>query len=148
MPEEDEVERLYEAERALEVAEKASLIVANALSLFLIFSMLGDLLGVSIPELVWRAITTPWVVPVEIITAYYPLWYGMYWCLFAIMVVDYAVYFRYSTMKRMPPPSYAKYLSLAAFLLSFWLALLFRTATLTLIAVFSAISLIYTLRKG
>jgi hypothetical protein len=72
----------------------------------------------------------------------------MYWCLFAIMVVDYAVYFRYSTMKRMPPPSYAKYLSLAAFLLSFWLALLFRTATLTLIAVFSAISLIYTLRKG
>jgi len=144
---EDEGERYFAAERAAEVAERVSTVVANAVSLVLILSMLGDLLGVNVFELAWRAITTPWVIPVELITAYYPVWYSMYWALFVIMVADYAVYFRYSTMKKMPPPSYAKYLSLVAFLLSFWLALLFRTLTLTVVAVFSAMALVYTLRK-
>jgi hypothetical protein len=112
--------------------------------------MFGDLVGVSVPELVWRVVSVPWVIPVEIIVEYYYVWYTMYCLLFVLMVVDYFVYVRYMHRKMVPPVTYARYMSLAIFLLSFWLALLFKTTTLMLVAVFSSLSLMYTIlaRRG
>jgi hypothetical protein len=138
-------ERYFEVERVLEVAEKIATVFSHAISLFLIFSVFGDLVGVPVPELVHRVVSAPWVIPVEIIAEYYYVWYTMYCMLFALMVVDYFVYVRYMQRKMIPPISYARYISLATFLLSFWLALLFRTTTLILISVFSSVSLVYTL---
>jgi hypothetical protein len=142
-------ERYLEAERALEIAEKVTIVFSHAISLFLIFSMFGDLVGVPVSELIWRVVSVPWVIPVEIIVEYYYVWYTMYCLLFVLMVVDYFVYVRYMHRKMVPPVTYARYMSLAIFLLSVWLALLFKTTTLILIAVFSSLSLMYTtLRRG
>jgi hypothetical protein len=138
-------ERYFEVERALEVAEKFTVVFSHAISLFLILSMFGDLVGVPVFELVYRVVTVPWVVPVEIILEYYYVWYTMYCLLFVLVVVDYVVYVRYMHRKTVPPVTYARYMSLAIFLLSFWLALLFKTTTLILIAVFSSLSLMYTM---
>ena len=138
-------ERYFEVERALEIAEKLATVVSHALSLFIILSMFGDLLGVSVPELLWRAVTVPWVVPVDIITQYYYIWYGMYCALFVLVVADYVVYMRYMQLRGAPPLAYVRYMSLATFMLSFWLALLFRTFTLTIIAVLSSATLVYSL---
>jgi hypothetical protein len=137
-------ERYFEVERALEIAEKFTTVVSHALSLFIILSMFGDLLGVSVPELVWRAVTVPWVIPVDIIAQYYHVWYSMYCALFVLIVADYAVYMRYMQLRRTPPLAYVRYMALATFILSFWLALLFRTFTLTLIAVLSSATLAYS----
>jgi len=140
-------ERYFEVERALEIAEKVSTTFSYALSWFLTLMLFGDLIGVSVPELIWRVITIPWVIPVEIITEYYPVWYIMYCALFVLMIVDNVVVTRYMQYKKMPPVTYARYMSLAIFLLSFWLALLFRTLALTLICIFSSVTLIYTVLR-
>ena len=143
-------ERYFEVERALEIAEKFTIVFSHAISLFLILSMFGDLVGVPVHELIWRVVSVPWIIPVEIILQYYYVWYTMYCLLFVLMVVDYFVYVRYMHRKMVPPVTYARYMSLAIFLLSFWLALLFKTTTLILIAVFSSLSLMYTIlaRRG
>ena len=143
-------ERYFEVERALEIAEKFTTVFSHAVSLFLILSMFGDLVGVPVHELIWRVVSMPWIIPVEIILQYYYVWYTMYCLLFVLMVVDYFVYVRYMHRKMVPPVTYARYMSLAIFLLSFWLALLFKTTTLIFIAVFSSLSLMYTIlaRRG
>jgi len=129
-----------------EVADKASMAVGNILSLWLLVSMMGDLLGVNVFELARQLVLRPWVIPVEWIELYYPVWYAMQWCLLILMLADQVFTMRYySVGRKMPPASYVRWMSLAIFLISFWLALLFHYSTFVLISVFSAISFSYTM---
>jgi len=134
-----------------EAADKISMLVGNLLSLWLLVSMMGDLLGVNVFELARQLILRPWVIPEEWIELYYPVWYAMEWALLILMMADQVFTMRYYSMgERMPPPSYVRWMSLAIFIISFWLALLFRYATFILIAIFSSISFSYTMfvRRG
>jgi len=135
-----------DVDRVLDISEKVSNVVSSLLSVFLIVQMFGDLLGISVVEVLKTAVTRPWVIPVEWIEAYYPLWYGMEWALLVLMLSDQVFTMRYmQTHKRPPPPSYERWMSLAIFLLSFWLAILFRYMTFSLITIFAAISFSYTM---
>ncbi len=134
-----------------EAADKISIVVGNLLSLWLLVTMMGDLLGINVFELARQLILRPWVIPEEWIELYYPVWYAMEWALLILMMADQVFTMRYySTGERMPPPSYVRWMSLAIFIISFWLALLFRYATFILIAIFSSISFSYTMfvRRG
>jgi len=134
-----------------EAADKISMLVGNLLSLWLLVTMMGDLLGINVFELARQLILRPWVIPEEWIELYYPVWYAMEWALLILMMADQVFTMRYySTGERMPPPSYVRWMSLAIFIISFWLALLFRYATFILIAIFSSISFSYTMfvRRG
>ncbi len=127
-----------------EVADRTSMAVGNLLSAWLLISMIGDLLGINVLELARQLVTRPWVVPVEIVEAYYPVWYAMQWLLLILMLADQVYTSRYYSMgRRMPPVGYVRWMSAAIFLISFWLAILFRYATFVTIAVFSSISLSY-----
>jgi len=138
-------------ERILDISEKISMAVSNVLSIVLIISMLGDLLGINIFELMRTAVTRPWVVPTEWIQAYYPVWYGMEWALLIAMIYDqvYSVQYMHKHGEP-PPPSYGKWMSMLMFFLSTWLFAIFRYATFAMIAVFSSVSLAYTwfIRRG
>jgi len=138
-------ERYLEIERVLGVVEKIATSFSNALSLFLILVMFGDLLGISVPELLWTAITRPPVIPVDIIVQYWYVWYGMQCVLLVLLIVDYVVFLRFMQLKKMPPVSYVRYVSLVMFILSFWLAILFRKLTFILIALMSSLTLMYSL---
>jgi len=135
-----------DVEHALEIAERLSNFISMALSVILVLTMLGDILGISIIEAI-RAITVrPFVIPKEIIEAYYPLWVGMEFVLLGAMLYDQVFTMRYmQAHKELPPPEYARVMSFLMFFLSFWLFLIFRKWSFALIAVFSAISLAYTL---
>ena len=133
-------------DRALELSEKISNVVGSLLSMFLIVQMFGDLLGISVIEVLKTALTRPWVIPVEWIEMYYPLWYAMQWALLILMLSDQVFTMRYmQTHKRPPPPAYERWMSFAIFMVSFWLAILFRYMTFTLITIFAAISFSYTM---
>jgi len=135
-----------DVDRALELGEKLSNIMSSILSMFLIVQMLGDLLGISVIEALKTAITRPWVIPVEWIEMYYPLWYAMQWALLILMLSDQVFTMRYmQTHKQPPPPAYERWMSFAIFMVSFWLAILFRYMTFTLITIFAAISFSYTM---
>jgi len=132
-------------DKILDISEKVSNLLSSLLSMVLIVQMFGDLLGISVIEILKTAITRPWVIPVEWIEAYYPLWYAMEWILLILMLSDQVFTMRYmQTHKQPPPPVYVRWMSFAIFMFSFWLALLFRYMTFTLITIFSCISFSYT----
>jgi len=86
------------------------------------------------------------VIPVEIIEAYYPLWFSMQVALIGLMFGDQIFSMWYmQTRKSLPPIAYERYMSLAMLLIAFWLALIYRYMTFTLITVFAAISFSYTM---
>lgn len=135
-----------DVDRVLELSEKLSNVVGTLLSMVLIVQMVGDLLGIDIAKALEMALTRPWVIPVEWIEMYYPLWYAMQWALLILMLSDQVFTMRYMQVhKSPPPPSYGRWMSLAIFMLSFWLAILFRYMTFTLITIFAAISFSYTM---
>lgn len=130
--------------RMLELTEKMSNIVSSFLSILLIMQLFGDLLGVNVVELLKSAITRPWVIPTEWIARYYPIWYGMQWALLILMLSDQVFTMRYMQLHgNPPPPAYERWMSLAIFMISFWLTLLFRYATFTVITIFASISFSY-----
>jgi len=134
-----------------EVADKTSMVVGNLLSLWLLVSMMGDLLGVNVFELAKQLVLRPWVIPKEWIELYYPVWYAMEWALLILMMSDQVYTMRYySAGHRMPPTNYVRWMSLAIFIVSFWLALLFHYTTFVVIAIFSSISFSYSMfiRRG
>lgn len=133
-------------DRILVISEKISNILSSLLSVLLIVQMFGDLLGINIFETMRLVISRPWYIPVEWIEMYYPLWYSMEWILLILMLSDQIFTMRYMQFnKTLPPPAYERWISLAMFFISFWLAMLFRYMTFTLIAIFSAISFSYTM---
>jgi len=134
------------SDKVIELSEKLGNIISSLLSILLIVQMIGDLLGINVFELLKTALTKPWVIPVEWIYMYYPLWYALEWVLLILMLADQVFTMRYmQTHKSPPPPTYARYMSLAIFLISFWLALILRYMTFTIIAVFSSITFSYTM---
>lgn len=133
-------------DRVLDLSEKISNIMGSLLSVLLIIQMIGDLLGINVFAVLSTAISKPWVVPTEWITKYYMVWYGMEWVLLMLMLADQVYTMRYmQSHKAPPPPSYERWMSFAIFMVSFWLALILRYATFTLIAVFASISFAYTM---
>jgi len=133
-------------DRALEFSEKITNVLSSFLSMLLIIQMVGDLLGISVFEILKTAITRPWVIPIEWIEMYYPLWYAMECILVVLMIGDQVFTMRYMQAHRQPPPPvYVRWMSFAIFMVSFWLAILFRYLTFTLIAIFSSISFSYTM---
>jgi len=135
-----------DVDRALDLSEKLSNIVGSVLSTILIIQMFGDLLGISVFEAVKTAISKPWVIPVEWIEMYYPVWYSLQWILLALMIGDQTYTMKYmQTHKAPPPPTYERWMSLAIFMVSFWLTILFRYATFTMITIFSSVSFAYTM---
>jgi len=133
-------------DRVLELSEKIGNIIGSALSVLLIIQMLGDLLGISVIQVLHAAISRPWVLPTEWIEAYYPLWYAMEWSLLILMMVDQVYTMRYmQTHKQPPPPGYERWMSLAIFMVSFWLTLIFRYMTFVIILIFASISFSYTM---
>lgn len=135
-----------DVDRVLDISEKISNVIGSLLSMVLIVQMLGDLLGISVFEALKTAFTKPWVVPTELIEMYYPLWYALEWLLLILMLSDQVFTMRYMhTHKAPPPPIYERYMSFAMFIVSFWLAIIFRYATFTMITIFSAISFSYTM---
>ena len=133
-------------DRALEFSEKITNVLSSFLSMLLIIQMVGDLLGISVFEILKTAITRPWVIPIEWIEMYYPLWYAMECILVVLMIGDQVFTMRYMQVHRQPPPPvYVRWMSFAIFMVSFWLAILFRYLTFTLIAIFSSISFSYTM---
>ncbi|MHC1627551.1 MAG: hypothetical protein ACXQTI_01805 [Candidatus Nezhaarchaeales archaeon] len=135
-----------DVDRALEISEKISNVISSLLSMLLIVQMIGDLLGISVFEALRVALTRPWVIPVEWIEMYYPLWYAMEWALLILMLGDQVFTMRYMQVhKQPPPPSYVRWMSFAIFMISFWLALLFRYMTFVLITIFASISFSYTM---
>ena len=136
----------FDIDRALDLSEKISNVASSLLSMLLIVQMVGDLLGINVIEALQIAISRPWVIPVEWIEAYYPLWYAMQWMLLILMISDQVFTMRYMQVhKQPPPPVYVRWMSLAIFMVSFWLAILFRYMTFTLITIFSSISFSYTM---
>jgi len=135
-----------DVDRVLEVSEKVSNVVSTLLSMVLIVQMVGDLLGINIFEAIQIALTRPWVIPVEWIEMYYPLWYAMEWALLILVLCDQVYTMRYTQVhRRPPPPGYARWMSLAIFLLSFWLAIIFRYITFTMMTIFASITFSYTM---
>jgi len=135
-----------DVDRVLDFSEKIANVFSSLLSMLLIVQMMGDLLGISVLDVLKTALTRPWVVPVEWIEAYYPLWYAMEWMLLILMISDQVFTMRYmQTHKRPPPPAYVRWMSFAIFMISFWLAILFRYMTFTLITIFASISFSYTM---
>ena len=133
-------------DRVLDFSEKISNVISSLLSMLLIVQMIGDLLGISVIEALKMAFTKPWVIPTEWIEMYYPLWYAMEWVLLILMLVDQVFTMRYmQTHKQPPPPSYERWMSFAIFMFSFWLFLIFRYMTFTIITIFAAISFSYTM---
>ena len=140
-----------DVDRILELSDKLSMMFSTLMSMVLIVQMIGDLLGINVFEAVKIAISRPWVIPTEWIVQYYPLWYAMQFVLLVLIISDQVYTMRYmQTHKRPPPPSYGRWMSLAIFIVSFWLAIILRYATFTLITVFAAISFSYTMfiRRG
>jgi len=136
----------FDIDRALDLSEKISNVASSLLSMLLIVQMVGDLLGINVIEALQIAISRPWVIPVEWIEAYYPLWYAMQWMLLILMISDQVFTMWYMQVhKQPPPPVYVRWMSLAIFMVSFWLAILFRYMTFTLITIFSSISFSYTM---
>jgi len=135
-----------DVDRALTITEKVSNVIGILLSMFLTIQLLGDLLGIKVTELLKMAVTKPWVIPTEWIEMYYPVWYGMEWALLILMLFDNVYTMRYLQIKNAPPPpAYERWMSFAIFMISFWLALIFRYTSLTMITIFAAISFSYTM---
>ncbi len=131
-----------------EQADMIYMAVSSMLSMVLIASLFGDLLGVNVFELAKQVITKPWVIPKDIIEQYYPLWYGMEWFLLIVMLADQVYTMRYySVNKGFPPASYTRWVSLLIFIPSFFLLILFRTATFFLLTILSTTSLVYSFMK-
>ena len=140
-----------DVDRILELSDKFSMMFSTLMSMVLIVQMIGDLLGINVFEAVKIAISRPWVIPTEWIVQYYPLWYAMEFALLVLIIFDQVYTMRYmQAHKRPPSPSYERWMSLAIFIVSFWLAIILRYATFTLITVFAAISFSYTMfiRRG
>ncbi len=140
-----------DVDRILELSDKLSMMFSTLMSMVLIVQMIGDLLGINIFEAVKIAISRPWVIPTEWIVQYYPLWYAMQFVLLVLIISDQVYTMRYmQARKAPPPPTYERWMSLAIFIVSFWLAIILRYATFTLITVFAAISFSYTMfiRRG
>ena len=140
-----------DVDRILELSDKFSMMFSTLMSMVLIVQMIGDLLGINIFEAVKIAISRPWVIPTEWIVQYYPLWYAMEFALLVLIIFDQVYTMRcMQAHKRPPSPSYVRWMSLAIFIVSFWLAIILRYATFTLITVFAAISFSYTMfiRRG
>jgi len=130
----------------LDWSERIGNIIGNLLSLFLIVQLFGDLLGINIFEAIRIVVTRPWVIPTEWIVMYYPLWYGMEWGLLILMLADQVYTMRYMQIRKSPPPpTYERYMSLAIFMVSFWLTLIFHYTSLLLITILSAITFSYTM---
>lgn len=137
---------MVDVDDVLEWSEKVATVVGNLLSMLLIVQMMGDLLGVNIFDILRTIVARPWVVPVELVEQYYWLWYSMEFALLVIMLADQVYTMRYMQVhKEPPPPEYVRWVSLAIFLLSFWLAIVLRYTTFFIICIMSAISLSYTL---
>jgi len=135
-----------DVDRVLTITEKVSNAIGIVLSMFLTIQLLGDLLGVPISELLKMAVSKPWVIPTEWIEQYYPVWYGMEWGLLILMVFDNVYTTKcLQTLKSPPPVKYERWMSFAIFMLSFWLTLVFRYGSLTMITIFAAITFSYTM---
>jgi hypothetical protein len=140
-------ERFEELEKRLSQIERVSNVVSLMLTSLLTLSLMCDVLGISFAELVHKIVTLPWVIPVEVILQYYWLWYTLEVVLLVLLIIDQVTVYRFLARNIEPPKTYVLYMNTAMFLISFWLALVLRTATLMLIAFLSSFTLIYTLMK-
>lgn len=126
-----------------ETIDKVTTIVSNIISLFIILSMFSDLIGIPLSEILYKVVTAPWVIPVDIIEKYWFVWVGMQWILFILILVDWVYSQIYlSRRKERPPPSYNLYLSAMVLVVSFFLAVILRAALFIVLTVFSVASLL------
>ncbi len=134
-----------EIDDVLDLIEKVADITSSLISIWLIIAMMGDLLGINVFQAIQIVISRPWAIPKEWIIQYAPVWYAMYWALFFMILIDTAVTMKYKREGEMPPLQYERVISLAMFLDSFWLAIIFRKMLFTMITIFAAISFSYTI---
>lgn len=133
----------------LDAVDRIATVVSQLLSFMLIILLLNDALGINIIQLTWQLVKQPWAIPWEVIQQYWWLWRYMMFALIGVVVFDQAYTFVHQQRYGRPPGvKYARVISMVTFLLSFWLSLILRYASLMLIAVMSALSFIYTLARS
>lgn len=140
-------ERFEELERRLTQIERIANVVSFVITALLTLSLLSDVLGINFAELIHRIVTIPWVIPIEVIAQYYWLWYTLEVVLVILLIVDQIVTYRFISKDLEPPRNFVLYMNLTMFLISFWLALILRTATMILIAFLTSFTVVYTLLK-
>jgi len=131
------------AEMEEETIERITMAISNVFSIVLILMMSSDVLGIPLTDLMYKIITTPWVIPYDIIVQYWYVWEFMRWTLLIAMIADNMFTWRYySKHKEYPPPSYVLYLSATIFFTSFFLFAIFRTTTFAVLTFFGSLAML------
>ncbi|MEM1554592.1 MAG: hypothetical protein QXJ72_06900 [Thermoproteota archaeon] len=126
-----------------EHVEKIITAVSNMITLVFILSLFSDLLGISLFELFQKLVTTPWIIPVEIIERYWFIWYGMEWVmLFAIAIDWWYSQWYYSKYKETPSPTYTLCISTLVFAPSIFLFAITHKTLFAFLIVFGGLSML------
>lgn len=139
-------EEFERKERQLERLELITSITSNIsllVTLFVFVTLAGQLLGINMGYIWYLIVTFHWVVPEWFIEKYYSVWYLMTWALLLLMLWDSIYQNRYVAKHGHPNAHYAYYSTIAMFLLSFFLAVLFRFGIFEFLAAISGVTLAY-----
>ena len=133
-----------------EIAVRVSTFVSQMVTVLIVVELLMEDLGLNLFELMRLAILLPRLIPLELLLKFWPLWMGMKYLLDVVIIADivYVGWYTGKTGKEIPPASYAKAVAALLFVLSFMLALVFRTHLYAFICLSSLVSLAITAVKG
>lgn len=129
----------------LEAVERVASSISTVITVFVLITFAGQLLGINMAYIWYLIATFHWVIPKWFIEKYYSIWYMMAWALLLLLTWDAIYQNLYSQRHGEPNHRYGLYVNAATFLLAFWLSLLFHFGLFEFVAALSFVSLLYLL---
>ena len=127
----EEYERVH---RIAQVTTALGTVLALLLNIWVIISLMTDLLGINIGEWARQIIEHGWRLPEDWVRRYHPFLYTLQWILLVTVIVDTAIAYKYSVEgePRVPLP-YLRIVSFLGFFCGMWLYLAYHVTAYGLI---------------
>ena len=142
----EDVEEYERIHRIASITSIAGSIIAILLNLWVISSLMSDLLGINLGRWAREVIKHGWKLPPNWVQQYQPFLTTLEWVLLFTMIIDTGISYKY-TVEGEPrvPLSYLRIVSFIGFFCGLWLYLAYHVAAYGLIFFASFITFMYSM---
>jgi len=139
----EEYERIEKIERLTTIAGTAISILLNV---WVVLSLMSDLLGIDIGEVIHKISEFGWRLPPDWVQKYQPFLYTLQWILLVTVMTDTVISYKFMVEgEPRVPITYLRVVSFIGFFCGLWLYLAYHVVAYGLIFFASTISLMYSM---
>jgi len=142
----DDLEEYERVTKIANITTVAGTAISILLNIWVIISLMTDLLGIDFGEWARHVIEYGWKLPPDWVQQYQPFLVTLQWILLATVITDTAVSYKYTVDgEPRPPLSYLRLVSFIGFFCGMWLYLAYHIAAYGLIFFASFVTFMWTM---